>query len=65
MLIRNRVTISLIASTLANQRFNEHCIKLDEIVKESLMVAFKDEFISEKRTQRIVDKFCEELLNRG
>ena len=64
MLIRNRKTISIIAKAIADGRFKLQCELLDSKIEESLLIAFKDEFISQKRLNRIVDRFCEELLKK-
>ena len=64
MLIRNRKTISIIAKAIADEKFRLQCVLLDNKIEESLLIAFKDEFISQKRLNRIVDRFCEELLKK-
>ena len=64
MLIRNRKTISIISNAIADEKFRLQCVLLDNKIEESLLIAFKDEFISQKRLNRIVDRFCEELLKK-
>ena len=64
MLIRNRKTISIIAKGIADERFRLQCALLDEKLENSLKVAFNDEFISQKRINRITNRFCSELLKK-
>ncbi|HEY5563873.1 MAG TPA: hypothetical protein VIK72_19325 [Clostridiaceae bacterium] len=54
-------TLVIVAETLANRKFIEHCELLDTRLEECLRSAFKDEKISQKRLDRIINKFCENM----
>ena len=55
-------TTSIIANTIADNKFKLQCELLDARIEESLREAFKAERIGKERTQRIVDKFCNMML---
>ena len=54
--------ITEIGKGLANVIFMARCSELDATIESCLMDAFADERISQVRAQRIVSKFCTNLL---
>jgi len=55
-------TISIIANTIADNKFKLQCELLDTKINQSLREAFKSERIGQERLNRIVNKFCNNLL---
>ena len=55
-------TISIIANTIADNKFKLQCELLDARIEESLREAFTDERIGQERLNRILSKFCKLML---
>ena len=58
----NNQNTDLIITMKASKQFQKYCDELDSKLESSLNEAFKEEFISAKRKQRIISRFCELLL---
>ena len=55
-------SISIIANTIADNKFKLQCELLDARIEESLREAFTDERIGQERLNRIVNRFCKLML---
>ena len=58
-------TITIIANSLAHISFMRKCELLDTRIEGSLNEAFDNEKISQGRSQRIIDKFGQLMMNEG
>lgn len=55
-------TMEEVALILADRKFNEKCKELNKSIVDNLEKAFEGERISQARADRIVKKFCNNML---
>lgn len=55
-------TMAIVVEKLAEMRYIERCNRLDEVLEDSMVQAFKDEKISIERRDRILRKFAKNVL---
>lgn len=61
----NQNTMTIVAQALAHTMFMKKCTLLDTRIEGSLNEAFDNEKISQGRSQRIIDKFGQLMMNEG
>lgn len=61
----NAQNTELIVDMLVSKRYEKKCDELDDKLENALRIAFEGERISSQRAERIVEKFCKVLKDRG